>query len=106
MDDETLARACEQHGSLKQLKAHLRERHSLFFCEVCLEGRKVFVSQQLLYTKQQLERHKQGGGSDKNNEFGQAGFAGHPSCKFCKKFFYDEAGAAVQAELGSFDPRA
>jgi hypothetical protein len=32
---------CEQHASLKHLKAHLRERHSLHFCEVCLEGRKV-----------------------------------------------------------------
>ena len=80
----------EHFASLKQLKAHLREHHNLFFCEVCLEGRKVFVSQQLVYTKQQLERHKLGGGADKKNEFGASGFAGHPSCKFCKKFFYDE----------------
>jgi len=62
---------CEQHGSLKHLKAHLRDVHALSFCEVCLEGRKVFVSQQLLYSKQQLDKHKFGGTADKDNEFGQ-----------------------------------
>jgi len=32
----------------------------------------VFISQQLLYTKSQLDKHKFGSG-DKDNEFGQAG---------------------------------
>ena len=82
--------ASAEHGSLKALRAHLREAHGLHHCEVCLEGRKVFVSQQLLYTKQQLDKHKYGGVADKDNAFGRDGFTGHPSCKFCKKFFYDE----------------
>ena len=82
------AEGVEQHHSLKQLKAHLRERHQLHHCEVCLEGRKVFVSQQLLYTKSQLERHRHGGAGEVDEPLG--GFAGHPSCKFCRKHFYDD----------------
>ena len=82
------AEGVEQHHSLKQLKAHLRERHQLFHCGVCLEGRKVFVSQQLLYTKSQLERHMRGGAGEVDEPLG--GFAGHPWCKFCRKHFYDE----------------
>ena len=36
-----------QHSSVKALKAHMREKHGKFFCEVCLEGRKVFLSEQV-----------------------------------------------------------
>ena len=82
------AEGVEQDHSLKQLKAHLRERHQLFHCGVCLEGRKVFVSQQLRYTKSQLERHMRGGAGEVDEPLG--GFAGHPWCQFCRKHFYDE----------------
>ena len=82
--------AVPQHQSVKALKAHLREKHGKFFCEVCLEGRKVFLSEQLLYTRTQLDKHRYGASADVDNAFGQAGFKGHPSCKYCRKFFYDE----------------
>ena len=75
-------------GSLKQLKAHLREAHDRFFCEVCLEGRKVFVSQQVTYSRQSLDKHKRGAAGDADAPLG--GFAGHPACRFCRKNFYDE----------------
>jgi hypothetical protein len=75
-------------GSLKQLKAHLRETHDRFFCEVCLEGRKVFVSQQVTYSRQDLDRHKRGAAEELDAPLG--GFAGHPACRFCRKNFYDE----------------
>ena len=84
------ASAVPQHQSVKALKAHLREKHGKFFCEVCLEGRKVFLSEQVLYTRTQLDKHRYGASADVDNAFGQAGFKGHPSCKYCKKFFYDE----------------
>ena len=84
------ASAVSQHQSVKALKAHLRERHGKFFCEVCLEGRKVFLSEQVLYTRTQLDKHRYGASADVDNAFGQAGFKGHPSCKYCRKFFYDE----------------
>ena len=84
------ASAVPQHQSVKALKAHLREKHGKFFCEVCLEGRKVFLSEQLLYTRTQLDKHRYGASADVDNAFGQAGFKGHPSCKYCRKFFYDE----------------
>ena len=73
---------------MKQLKAHLREAHDRFFCEVCLEGRKVFVSQQVTYSRQSLDKHKRGAAGDADAPLG--GFAGHPACRFCRKNFYDE----------------
>ena len=79
-----------QHSSVKALKAHMREKHGKFFCEVCLEGRKVFLSEQVLYTRAQLDKHRYGASADVDNAFGQSGFKGHPSCKYCRKFFYDE----------------
>ena len=80
--------AADTFGSLKQLKAHLREAHDRFFCEVCMEGRKVFVSQQLTYSRQDLDKHKRGAAGELDAPLG--GFAGHPSCRFCRKNFYDE----------------
>ena len=80
--------AADGFGSLKQLKAHLRETHDRFFCEVCLESRKVFVSQQVTYSRQDLDKHKRGGAGSVDLPLG--GFAGHPACRFCRKCFYDE----------------
>ena len=31
-------------NSIGALKAHLKEKHNLFLCDVCLEGRKIFVT--------------------------------------------------------------
>jgi len=87
-DDDASLRRSDAFGSLKQLKAHLREAHDRFFCEVCLEGRKVFVSQQVTYSRQSLDKHKRGAAGDADAPLG--GFAGHPSCRFCRKNFYDE----------------
>ncbi|UPQ97514.1 RING zinc finger protein [Chloropicon primus] len=73
-------------GTLKALKRHLREDHGLYMCEVCLEGRKVFVQEQILYTRSELKRHCKRG--DAKGVMADSGFSGHPSCKFCKKHFY------------------
>ena len=34
-------------ASLKNLKAHLKEEHGRFMCDVCLKGRRVFVQEQV-----------------------------------------------------------
>lgn len=82
--------AHQNFTTLKQLKQHLRERHERTFCDVCLEGRKVFVTQQLVYTRAQLDSHKFGKCDAIDEPLG--GFKGHPSCRFCKgKCFYDES---------------
>lgn len=80
----------QNFSSLKHLKQHLRQTHDKAFCDVCLEGRKVFVTQQLTYSRSQSDRHRHGKCPEIDApELG--GFKGHPSCKFCRgKQFYDE----------------
>jgi hypothetical protein len=46
-------------------------------CEICLEGRKVFLSEQQLYSRADLERHQAGVPSaDAGNALGEASFKG------------------------------
>lgn len=79
--------------NLGALKGHLRNVHKSFMCDICLEGRKVFVSEQVLYTKAELEKHCSVGGAavDQSNDLGMSGFKGHPLCHFCNKRFFSEA---------------
>ena len=77
-----------EFNSLPQLKKHLKDVHSKFMCDVCLEGRKVFPSEQVLYSRSDLARHYKRG--DTEGPMKEAGFKGHPSCHFCKKHFYSD----------------
>ena len=47
----------------------------------------IFVCEQLLYNKAQLERHNRQG--DETGPLAESSFKGHPLCKFCKQRFYD-----------------
>lgn len=76
-------------SSLKALKQELKRRHNAEFCSICLEGRKVFVGEQVVYTKQQLLRHMKQG--DDDGPMARAvGFKGHPLCNYCNTRFYGE----------------
>lgn len=77
-------------ASLDKLQAHLRSAHKQVLCSVCLVGRRVFVSQQALYSRASLERHLRSGQPDAANALGAAGFAGHPRCGFCCSHFYGD----------------
>ncbi|XP_010679437.2 uncharacterized protein LOC104894804 [Beta vulgaris subsp. vulgaris] len=77
--------------NISQLKGHLAYQHRLFMCDLCLEGRKVFIREQKLYTRSQLNQHKRSGDSEVDGtESERGGFAGHPMCEFCRSFFYGE----------------
>ncbi|CAA7400110.1 unnamed protein product [Spirodela intermedia] len=77
--------------NIEQLKSHLYHRHKLFMCTLCLEGRKVFICEQKLYTKAQLNRHISGGDSEVDgSESERGGFMGHPMCEFCRTPFYGD----------------
>ncbi|KAJ2455043.1 hypothetical protein EV183_001147 [Coemansia sp. RSA 2336] len=65
----------------KGLKEHVRDEHSLQFCELCLKNKMSFAHEHRLFTKPQLRAHYARGDS--------TGFTGHPSCQFCRKSFYD-----------------
>ena len=64
---------------MKALKAHLQQQYRLQFCDICLEGRKVFVGEQQLYGKPELERHLKSG--DVEGPMAESGFKGHPECR-------------------------
>eukprot|EP00258_Populus_trichocarpa_P035293 XP_024451312.1 uncharacterized protein LOC7481432 isoform X2 [Populus trichocarpa] len=77
--------------NINQLKGHLFHQHKLHMCSLCLEGRKVFICEQKLYTRAQLNQHISTGDSDVDgSESERGGFMGHPMCEFCKKPFYGD----------------
>lgn len=76
----------ENFDKLQQLKTHMKDTHSLYYCDVCLEGRKVVLKDQKLYTFNDLKYHKDNGEED---EF--SGKIGpHPECLFCNKRLYND----------------
>ncbi|XP_043724595.1 E3 ubiquitin-protein ligase ZNF598 [Telopea speciosissima] len=77
--------------NIEQLKSHLYHRHRLFMCSLCLEGRKIFICEQKLYTRSQLNQHINTGNSEVDgSESERGGFMGHPMCEFCKRPFYGD----------------
>lgn len=74
-----------------QLTRHLFHAHKLHMCALCLEGRKVFICEQKLYTWAQLQQHLSRGDSEVDgSEIERGGFMGHPICNFCRKRFYGD----------------
>ncbi|TYH43336.1 hypothetical protein ES332_D11G121500v1 [Gossypium tomentosum] len=77
--------------NIEQLKGHLFHQHRLVMCSLCLEGRKVFICEQKLYTRAQLNQHINTGDSEVDGtESERGGFMGHPMCEFCKSPFYGD----------------
>ncbi|ESQ39355.1 hypothetical protein EUTSA_v10001330mg [Eutrema salsugineum] len=75
--------------SVEHLKDHLNHQHKLHMCSLCLVGRKVFICEQKLFTKAQLNQHISSGDSEVDgSESERGGFTGHPMCEFCKIPFY------------------
>jgi hypothetical protein len=51
-------------------------------CGLCIENKKIFPSEQKIYTKGEYDNHLKNGG--------EGGFEGHPKCEFCKRRYYDK----------------
>lgn len=47
----------------------------------------MFISEQVLYSKRDLDRHNRTG--DDAGPLAESGFKGHPPCHFCHTRFYD-----------------
>lgn len=58
----------------------------------------MFISEQVLYTKDSLRRHNECG--DESGPLAESGFKGHPACKFCRTRFYDSADLFKHMESG------
>ncbi|KAJ8573635.1 hypothetical protein K7X08_010146 [Anisodus acutangulus] len=77
--------------NIEQLKGHLYHQHKLLMCSLCLEGRKIFICEQKLYTRAQLNQHINTGDSEVDGtESERGGFMGHPLCEFCRTPFYGD----------------
>ncbi|KAK1315610.1 hypothetical protein QJS10_CPA05g00125 [Acorus calamus] len=90
-DGGGVVRKRQKFNNVEQLKGHLFHQHKLIMCNLCLEGRKVFICEQKLYTKPQLRQHISTGDSEVDgSESERGGFSGHPMCEFCKKPYYGD----------------
>ncbi|KAI4349787.1 hypothetical protein L6164_010343 [Bauhinia variegata] len=85
------AKRRQRFRNIEQLKGHLFHRHRLLMCRLCFEGRKVFICEQKLYTRAQLNQHISTGDSEVDgSESERGGFMGHPMCEFCRTPFYGD----------------
>ncbi|PNH12741.1 LIM domain and RING finger protein [Tetrabaena socialis] len=82
-------RSAPKFNDFTSLKRHIESTCSQFFCDICIKGRKIFLSEQLLYSKDALRRHQDTG--DESGPLAESGFKGHPSCKFCRTRFFDSS---------------
>lgn len=68
---------------LRKLQDHLRSKHSLTLCNLCVENKMDFVSCLPRFTPSQLKDHESKGDTN-------GAFKGHPLCEFCRPLrFYD-----------------
>ncbi|KAG0502252.1 hypothetical protein HPP92_002324 [Vanilla planifolia] len=81
----------DKFKNIEQLKGHLYGQHRMLMCTLCLEGRKVFIAEQKLYTSSQLRQHISTGDSEVDGKQSErCGFSGHPMCEFCRNPFYGD----------------
>ncbi|KAL9253921.1 E3 ubiquitin-protein ligase hel2-like protein [Drosera capensis] len=77
--------------NIDQLKGHLYNQHNLHMCSLFLRGKKVFICEQKLYTRAQLDQHIRTGDSEVDGtESERGGFMGHARCEFCRTPFYGD----------------
>lgn len=69
---------------IRGLQDHLRVKHKLALCQLCVDHQRDFVARLPRFTPNQLKNHlSKGDGKG-------SGFEGHPLCEFCRpKRFYD-----------------
>lgn len=73
-------------SNIDDLKYHMKNKHHMQYCPVCLANRPLFLSEQSLYTQEGLKHHNLGACA-----YDSAAFSGHPFCHFCssRKLFMD-----------------
>ncbi|KRX11107.1 hypothetical protein PPERSA_05216 [Pseudocohnilembus persalinus] len=75
----------QRFQSINFLKKHLKDRHKKYFCDLCAENKLCLLSEQTLYSHEQLQKHLKYGDHDENGIC----FL-HPYCQFCNEHFFDE----------------
>lgn len=67
---------------IRMLQDHLRNKHRLTLCQLCVDNHRDFVSKLPRFTPSKLKIHLQKGDGP------GSGFEGHPLCEFCKPTRY------------------
>lgn len=70
-------------SSFNSLKDHMRQRHELHYCDLCVENLKIFSHERRCYTRSNLATHRRKGDVDDKSH------KGHPLCEFCDQRYMD-----------------
>jgi hypothetical protein len=83
-------------ADLSMLKKHLFDAHKRKFCEICLTGQALLLSEHKVFRLVDLDDHLEKGDQDEDNNI----IIYHPRCPFCDKRFFNEElfGAHIKSE--------
>lgn len=73
----------KSYQSFNLLKDHMRKKHELFYCDLCVDNLKIFSHERRTYTRQHLAHHRRKGDLDDRSH------KGHPLCEFCDQRYMD-----------------
>ena len=73
----------EAFENLETLKNHLNDEHNKFFCDICLKDGKKFISEQKIFSSEELEIHLEYGDYEEQ-------ISPHPTCPYCKNIYYND----------------
>lgn len=77
--------------TMKDLKNHALSFHNKSYCEICIENRKVFPFEQVLYSKNEIKKHMLKGDPKLH-------IKPHPICEYCQKRFYSDEEILLHCE--------
>ena len=73
----------EPFSSYEDLLHHLLNNHQKFYCKVCVKDGKKFISEQKVYSKNEIMDHNLYGDIEEN-------IPPHHKCPYCKELFYND----------------
>ena len=73
----------EPFDTYEDLLHHLLEYHQKFYCKVCIKDGKKFISEQKVYSKEEIKEHNLYGDFEDD-------IPPHHKCPFCGELYYDD----------------
>ncbi|KAH0546009.1 E3 ubiquitin-protein ligase ZNF598 [Cotesia glomerata] len=79
----TICEPKEVFSTFNSLKDHMRRKHELHYCDLCVENLKIFSFERRCYSRADLAQHRRKGDKDDKSH------KGHPLCEFCDCRYMD-----------------
>ncbi|KAG8039137.1 hypothetical protein G9C98_003444 [Cotesia typhae] len=79
----TICEPKEVFSTFNSLKDHMRRKHELHYCDLCVENLKIFSFERRCYSRTDLAQHRRKGDKDDKSH------KGHPLCEFCDCRYMD-----------------